>query len=151
MLKLSYITIFRQIKEAMTNQFPFKRSQLAISLIELLLSLAVISALLVMGVRYFESVQYQQKVNRTATMVRDIISAANAWGTSYPDYSTISIPNLVNLNLLPNSYNRNPWGGDVTIGQSSDNIYNFTITLTGLSPEACKALQSQFSDYSIGC
>jgi len=127
------------------------RRQAALSLMELMLSIAIISILLLLGTRYFASVKSQQQVTRAATMVKDIIGAANSWGTGNPDFSTISIAKLIEVRLLPNSYVKNPWGGEISVGPKADDPYSITISLTQVPVGACKTLEAQFPEYSIGC
>lgn len=127
-------------------------SQMGIGLLELMLSMAVISVLLVISVRYYSSVKYQEQLTKTATMIREVINAANSWGTSNPNYLAIDIDALINSNLLPGSYKTNPYGGRINVlPVSSFNPYSFTITLSGVPESACAALKSQFPDYSIAC
>lgn len=127
------------------------RSQAAFSLMELMLSLAVISMLLVMSTRYFNSVQHQQRLNHAATIVRDIVSASHSWAQSNPDMSNISLQRLIDVNLLTTSYAKNPWGGDVIVNAKANDAFNITITLSQVPEDDCKALQSEFSDYDIRC
>lgn len=138
----------------MVNHFHarcFLRRQAALGLMELMLAIAVISILLLIGTRYFASVKYQQQVTKAATMVKDIIGAANSWGTGNPDFSNISMANLMNVNLLPNSYSKNPWGGTVSVGPKAGDPYSISISFTQVPTGACNTLKAQFPEYSIGC
>lgn len=134
---------------------PHSRNQSAFSIIELLLALVVIGVLLVISVRYYQSVKYQQQQTTVATTVKDIISASTSWGTSYPDYSGISLQALINVNLLPTAYKKNPWGGTYEISQADGNPLRIKITVKGIPADRktliCTSLTNQFSDYKIVC
>ena len=131
------------------------RLQKAIGLLELMLSLAVISVLLVIGIRYYQSVKYQQQLTITATLVKDIISASSSWGAAYPDYQKLSLQTLIDVNLIPTTYTKNPWGGDVDVRQADGDPHHIKIILADIPEDRrnqiCSTLSAQFSDYTIVC
>ncbi len=130
----------------------FLYRQKAVSLLELMLCITVISILLFIGTRYFANVKYQQRLNHAATMVRNIISAANTWATRHPDYTTITLQNLIKVNLLPLNYDKNPWGGTIVVTPKVNDPYSIRIRFNAVpDKETCKLLQSQFPNYTIEC
>ncbi|CAM4389775.1 MAG: hypothetical protein LEGION0398_MBIBDBAK_01153 [Legionellaceae bacterium] len=132
------------------SRFLFQR-QRAIGLLELMLSIAIISVLLLMSIRYYSSLKYQERLTQASTMVRDIISAASSWGAANPNFENISIEQLINVNLLPPNYGKNPWAGTVQVSPKKGDIYSIAINFTEVPEDPCKSLKAQFPDYSINC
>ncbi len=94
-----------------------------ISLIELLLSLAIIAILLVMATRFYESTRSSQQVNDATNVLQHLMAASDKWFSVYKSYQKtdngdISLPQLITLGWLPKNFvfaNANPWGGSINI------------------------------------
>lgn len=125
-----------------------KRKIRGISLLELMLSLAIIAILLVMATRYFSSVRSEQQVDETVKMVQQVTGAADNWLATYKSFQKgsvngISMPDLINQGLVPNSFNTSPWNAPFAIqAQSPDQTM---IVIYGITTVAdCANLQAIF-------
>ena len=64
--------------------------QQGISLLELVLGLAILAAILVGGMRYYQTVQQAAKVNESLAMIKSVYTAAEVWrakGLKFSDRS----------------------------------------------------------------
>jgi len=139
-----------------------KHKQSGISLLELMLSLVVIVAILVVATRYYQTTRQSQQVDEAVTMVEAVITAANAWlesgpwpqpGETTPPGSHCTSPTqnmictFIATGLLPANFNTvNPWGGGVTATpEGAGSSLAISIILDGINTTACTDLQEKFS------
>ena len=76
--------------------FNGKVKQAGISLLEVLLSLAIIAIILVMAVQYFTTASTNQKLNMVRTAIGVDMSAVESYAINNPSFSTLSWDVLVN-------------------------------------------------------
>ncbi len=107
-----------------------------ISLLEVLLSLAIIAIILILATRYFLLAESYSQVNQTLTTIENINAAAQRWKLSHDDFSDISMQSLIDRNLLPESSQNNLWGGKNDI-EAADNNSQYTVIIHGIPQPAC--------------
>jgi Tfp pilus assembly protein PilE len=80
--------------------------QRGIGLLELMLSIAIISILLIMATRYYQNANQQQRISNTLSMVSGILGAEGNYYMANQVYTadTTSLQ-------LPANITTNPWGG----------------------------------------
>lgn len=126
------------------NKIANRNKQRGIGLLELMLSLAIISVLLVMATRYYKSADQGQKVNNSISLITGIAGAAAQYVNAHPDTTALTIDTLVDQNYLPANFKglKNPWGGDVQLAVSGGSV---TVTFTKVFAATCKILESTLS------
>lgn len=123
-----------------------------IGLLELMLALAIISILIIMATRYYQTASRSQKVAEAVTQVNAIIAAVGKWkiGKIESDYvGGLSIQQLVDQGLLPNEFKDgahvNPWGGHIIITPLFRNRpHDLTIQFNEVDSKDGAALESMF-------
>jgi type II secretory pathway pseudopilin PulG len=126
-----------------------KTKILGISLLELMLSLAIIAIILVAAMRYYQTTRESQQVNAAAEMVTAVYSAGASWIQFNKDFSGVNIAAFVSNGSLPASFanpNANPWGGAINTapGQTTPpNTFALTVSLTHVSTTACSDLAAK--------
>lgn len=130
-----------------------KRKQSGISLLEVLLSLSIISIILVMATRYFFIATESNRINLVRQQVGSVIAAISSWKNQNPVYDGLSISSLYNDGFLAKSTSivqagdqvslYDPWG-KVIVVSSVQNRADITLTLPNLND--CKKLKNSFND-----
>lgn len=111
-----------------------------ISLLEVMLSLAIIAIILVLASRYFILAQNNTNMTQALNEIQNINAAAQNWRLSHGDFSGISMQGLIDRNLLPATAENNPWGGKTDVTPSSANASQYTIIMRKIPRSACKNL-----------
>lgn len=128
-----------------------KRNLSAISLLECLLSIAIIASISLMAVRYYMVTTRDMRVSNAISQVKRITNASYEWlqiqkQANFSDSSggiMISLNALIDDQLLnPNHDTLDPWGGTITVAPSTDTSF-VKITLNKLPPLACKNITQQ--------
>lgn len=126
----------------------------AITLLELMLSLAVIAILLIAAMRYFESTRSSQRVNDGIRTMQTAMQAADNWYATFKSYTsptapggTITVAELIKMNIVPADFATNPWGGAVTITANDAN--HVSIELTEVSTGDCEQLQAILKEHGF--
>jgi len=123
-----------------------------ISLLECLLSLAIIASITAMTVRYYVITTRDSRVSHAISQIKRITSASYEWLSlqRQADFSnadggqTITKEQLVNDQLLPNSNDTmNPWGGAIQVSSGTDDAKYVKITLNNIPQLACRNLTQQ--------
>lgn len=129
----------------MLIKFNTMQKQKGIGLLELMLSLAIISVLLVMATRYYKSARQNQQVNDAISLSQAIIAASENWVIGKNDFTGISVTELINKGYLPRGSDKDPWHSPtvVTIGSNSNQL---KITMQGLPVEACRSLAEKLNN-----
>lgn len=122
-----------------------KKKILGISLLEILLSLSIITIILVSALRYYTVASFEQKLNDATDMIQGLRSAAPRWLLSHDDYKDISVANLKYLNLLPERFGTHPWHGVIGITGSNQNPGMYVINLDKIPFNACNDLKNRFA------
>lgn len=118
------------------NVSNFKR-QTGISLLELMLSLAIIAVILTMATRFFTQANQSQNLNNAVSMGNGVVAAVQNYHMNGGNLADVSIQKLIDANMLPkdfggpagNGVGANPWGGDIAVAQKNKQI---TITFTAV-------------------
>lgn len=112
--------------------------QRGIGLLELMLSLSILSIITVMSVSYYQSASRSQRLAQATAMISDIYAAAK----DFVKFSTedMSIEKMVDAGLLTTYYETNPWGGD---NEASLKDSSLTIKMEGLRHDPCQSLKNR--------
>lgn len=115
-----------------------------ITLLEVILSLAIIALILVMATRYYGLAHLEEQVNDTTSMIQSIRAAGQHWLLSHDDYRDINIPNLIQRDLIPKNFTTNPWGGGIQVGPGPGNN-TLRIVIQNIPINACINLERRFA------
>jgi len=129
--------------------FSLKRSQRGISLLEIMLSLAIITIILVIATRFFLVTNTNSQANNAYDQVIGIRGAATNFLNDSPS-GTLSIANLVSGGYLPKSYGgaagdgkgANPWSGDLAAAAGTK-ARTYTVTVSSVPSGACTILRGR--------
>jgi prepilin-type N-terminal cleavage/methylation domain-containing protein len=125
--------------------------QRGLSLIEILLSLAIISVILMMIVNYYSTQNKDQLlVSKAAAQIQQLASVSYEWQTaqSKMDFTGISLTVLQDAGLLSATDNysqKSPWGGGINITAENSNPQYVLITLDKIPRSACANLRERMS------
>lgn len=126
-----------------------------ISLLELMLSLAIIAILLVAASRYYESTRSAQEVNEAMNMLQNTLGAVDSWYSTFKSFKgtpngDISIAALAEMGLVPkdfNTPNSNPWNGAIEISPVDNK--NIQITLHSVPAADCLNLKEIMLKHNV--
>lgn len=121
------------------------KKQVGIGLLELTLSLVVISILLIGATRYYQNTQNAQQVNETVNVLQTVLTGAENWKWMYKSYNDISITHLVETGLVPKDFEEEkatPWGSITVESQGEDQV---KLTVTNIPEKPCKDLSDIMS------
>ena len=128
----------------MLNSINLRLKQRGIGLLELMLSLAIISILLVMATRYYKAARQAQQVNDAISLVQAIAGATANWVIGEDGYSSLqSIDTLVNQGYLPTGSQRDPWQGKTEVIGAGNTV---KVTLGDVPYAACLSLQKKIQN-----
>src|SRR3989344_2445070 len=135
------------------KKFLFK--QTCVSLLELMLSLAIIALIFGMTFRYFSVSSLNGKVSRALSQIHLLTEASYTWlkaqnqpnfseDTQINDSQTISMQALIDADLIPSNNNitQDPWSGVIEVSPGSNPQY-VKITLPHLPIKACNNLSTR--------
>lgn len=126
----------------MLMKMKFKSGQKGISLLEVMLSLAIIAIILVMATRYFGIASGTSKLNQATGQINEIKQGLAQWSVNNGSYSGATLTTLSTANFITSetAAGQNPWGG--TLGLSAT-ATSATITMEGLPTGVCDNLKSR--------
>ena len=118
-------------------------------LLELMLSLAVIVAILLVAGRYYQVTSTSRSVNEAGNIVQAIYTASTTYYDNIGDLPKDDLMTVLTDNaLLPDNFShtdfKNPWGGSVKVETSKD-LKSITIKMSDLPDKACNNLAAQLS------
>lgn len=116
------------------------KSQYGIGLLELMLSLALISILTLSALHYYHSVRLSQRVGATVDLVQSVLAAVEQRLVVPHGLDQVSVPFLIKRQLMPAALAKNAWGGDVVVSKGEVGV---TVRLIGLPIQACRQIQSK--------
>lgn len=125
---------------------------LGIGLLELLLSIAVITGVLLTITGYYSTVQNNYRTTKALSMIATAKDASYRWleGKNQKAFTGLTTLSLANLALIPTSWGPdnnqvNPWGGSIRICQNPNSPVpnNALIILTNVPQSACKGLAAK--------
>ncbi len=119
-----------------------RRGQRGIGLLELMLSLAIISVLLVMATRYYKAADQGQKISNAISLVSGIAGAAAQYLSTHPGQE-VSLKVLVESNYLPNNFLTitSPWGTALELSGKG----TVTVTMKAVPKDPCTILKTSLS------
>jgi type II secretory pathway pseudopilin PulG len=114
-----------------------------ISLLELMLSLTIITIFLISATRYYQTTQTTRKINNAVQSLQAIYAAKEKYATD--NSTTPTIANLIANSLLPSNFTvfANPWGG--AAGDFSDSIVGtkLQVVFKNVPTNACNNIKSK--------
>ncbi|QLH43969.1 MAG: type II secretion system protein [Coxiellaceae bacterium] len=126
-----------------------RKSVRGISLLELMLSLAIIAVLVVTAGRYYTSARSARQVNDAVSMLTTVMTALDNYFWTYKTFKgatsssqDVSMTVLANQGLVPSDFTNataNPWGGNITV--TSNNATEAKITMSNISESDCTNLK----------
>lgn len=121
---------------------------LGISLLEVMLSVIVITAILVASIRYYTLAQENARIARAVEMLNNVATASFKWveGQNQIGFDGITIAKLADSGLLPQIYKTetetiNPWRGKLAADPAANN--SVIITLGNVPPSSCANLKQK--------
>lgn len=119
---------------------------LGISLLEVMLSVIVITAVIVASIRYYTLAQENSRIAKAIEMINNVATASFKWveGKNQIGFEGINIGNLADSGLLPQIYkteNINPWRGKLSADPAANN--SVIITLGNIPPNSCANLRQK--------
>lgn len=118
--------------------------QKGIGLLEIMLVLAVASAIIILSTRYFYTTRQTQNLSTTIALVGDIHKAAITY-VKRKDYASgnLTLANLKSSGLLTTVQTTNPWGGNLSIGQGGTNNQQVVIGIDNVPSKICFEIQKR--------
>ena len=118
-------------------------------LLELMFSLVVIVAILLVAGRYYQVTSTSRSVNEAGNIVQAIYTASATYYDNIGDLPKDDLMTALTENaLLPANFShtdfKNPWGGDVKVETSKD-LKSVKISMSDLPDKACNNLVAQLS------
>lgn len=135
----------------MTNKIlHLKQNNKGIGLLELLLSLVIISVLLVVATRFFKPTNLSQRSNEAIDMIQAIATAEQRWLMTNNEAPGDVLKTFVERGFLPDSFlnAKNPWGGDMKVtwneADKEKHLGPYVqIVMPNLSSQACNTLAAK--------
>ena len=115
------------------------RRQKGIGLLELMLTISILSVMLILSVAYYQSVSSSQKITQANAMIADIYAASKDY-VKTPDANKLGLIVLETSGLLSNYYTYNPWGGIFKVDPDGVGV---RISMTNVNEDDCIKLQSR--------
>lgn len=119
------------------------KKQSGIGLLELMLSLAIIAAILVLVTRYYLVTKLSQEVTTASLQIQNIVAQANRYAAIKGSYAGITNIQVLVDRGLNNTDMQNAWGGTNLASGSSDGAL-LTVELQNIPATACLNLQRKF-------
>jgi type II secretory pathway pseudopilin PulG len=121
--------------------------QKGISLLELLLSIAIIIVLGLIAVRYYQGSQQNQHINETLSLLNGFIAAETQWSLQNKNKYSHDIKSLTDNSYLTHQHTVNPWTGQPIFYEQINKGASFKVTLYRISTQGvCKKLASSIND-----
>jgi len=132
--------------------------QRGIGLLELMLSIIVITAIILGATKYYLGAKEEMRITQAIEIINNVAEAAYKWVEQYSDFSGLTggtgIKPLIDAGLLPQSYGGDkisPWGGKLIITKpgASDpgTVADLRVGFAGLGDKtsnSCKRLRNKY-------
>jgi len=133
-----------------------KSKQRGISLLEVMLSLAIIAIILVMAVRYYRTAQQSQQVSNAISMMNGIVAAQTQYAIANANQYALSMTDLIKGGYYPGNpaspvAPNNPWGQPISLAKGSA---GFQVVFPGVPSTTCTALDNVIKNEAVttsGC
>lgn len=121
----------------------FAKTQLGVTLLEVMLVLAVAAMVIVMSIRYYQSANSSQQSNSVLAQVQAIVAAGEQLSQSTGSYkeSLGETPEKALEPLLPKNAFTTPWGASIDLANVAASSYD--ITLKGTPSGVCPLVMSK--------
>jgi len=127
-------------------------SQKGIGLLELMLTIIVITAIILSATKYYLVAKEEMKISQAQDIVNNVAQAAYKWVEGRPDFTNLSLDDLINNGLLPGKYSGNigPWGGKITLSLDTGKnlMLQFSNLGTATTTSRCAVLYNKYKDDS---
>lgn len=146
------------------KKFSNQLKQAGISLLEVLLSLAIISIILVMAMQYFTTAGNNQKLNMVRTFIGADMAAIQGYGINNNGYTGLTWSSLVtggylsqdtkSLNCSADGADCNqvtPWGESVALNAPAAGDSLVTLTIPLPSDALCQNLVQSYGAQTVSC
>jgi type II secretory pathway pseudopilin PulG len=114
-----------------------QHQQRGISLLEVMLSLVIVTLLLLMAMRFYQSARQGQQVRDGIALVDGIIAGYANLSMNPAMNSNNLLTDMINYGYLPDDATMNPWNGAVEASKGAT-PNQIKITLNGLPDKSCK-------------
>lgn len=121
----------------------FSKSQLGVTLLEIMLVLAIAAMVIVMSVRYYQSATASQQTNATLQLVQAITAAADGLAQATSSYTAVNTAAVAPLLPGGGTTITSQWGGLVTVTGGTASAYN--VTIEAVPVQVCPLLVSRLS------
>lgn len=133
-----------------------KSKQRGISLLEVMLSLAIIAIILVMAVRYYRTAQQSQQVSNAISLMNGIVAAETQYAIGNSNQYTTDILALIRGGYYPGNPTNpvapsDPWGNPIGLAKGSA---GFQVQFPGVPSTSCAALDNVIKNEAVttsGC
>lgn len=130
-------------------------SHRGIGLLELMLSIIVITAVILGATKYYLVAKEAMRITQAQEVVSNVGAAAYKWVEGYANFSKFptqkdEIGTLVTAGLLPGKYNQpgiSPWGGKLITSSDADAL---RVGFAGLPTKACAILKAKYGKCVAG-
>ncbi len=122
--------------------------QRGISLLEVMLSLAIIAIILVMATRYFGLASNTSKLNTATSQLNEVKGGLAQYQLTHGSLTGATITELGNEALITSETAANggngvnPWGGNISISTTGGSA---TINMSGVPAESCQNLANRLN------
>lgn len=129
--------------------------QRGISVLEVMLSLAIIAVILVMATRYYKTAQQSQQVKNALNILGGIVSAEVDYAATNSNAYDLNIEDLSTKGYLPpgiggsgTTPGNDPWGNKILLGPGANG--GFMITFSSVPSNACQELANIVNQQQAG-
>ena len=124
----------------------FAHSTTGVTLLEVMLVLAVAAMIILMSVRYYQSVNANQAANTALQQIEGITAAADTLSQGSGSYATGGVSSTTIANLLPGGATSGlttPWGTTITISGATASTY--AVALPSTPVNVCPLLRTKLT------
>ena len=131
-------------------------SEKGIGLLELMLSIIVITAIILGATKYYLVAREAMKITQAQDVINNVASATYKWIEGQPNFHDLTLQKLIDAGLLPGKYGQSgisPWGGSINLTpkQGDDQLAAFWFdnlgsSLTTPPSKPCLILYNKYKD-----
>jgi len=131
-------------------------SHRGIGLLELMLSIIVITAIILGATKYYLVAREAMKITQAQDIINNVANATYKWVEGASNFHDLTLQKLIDNGLLPGKYGQSgisPWGGNIELRpkQGDDQLATFWFDNLGSSlssppSKPCSILYSKYKD-----